>query len=125
VGIFQSPHTNRAVALNQNGSVNSPDNPEARGNILVVFLTGQGAVNPPQATGQAAPASPLSVASLRASASIGRVNAEVKFLGLTPGFVGLAQANIEIPASAPTGLEVVMFVSVDGQAGNTATVAIR
>jgi uncharacterized protein (TIGR03437 family) len=125
VGIFQSPHTNRAVALNQNGSVNSPDNPEARGNILVVFLTGQGAVNPPLATGQAAPASPLSVASLRASASIGRVNAEVKFLGLTPGFVGLAQANIEIPASAPTGLEVVMFVSVDGQAGNTATVAIR
>jgi uncharacterized protein (TIGR03437 family) len=125
VGIFQFPNTNRAVALNQNGSVNSPENPEARGNILVVFLTGQGSVNPPVPTGQAAPASPLSVASLRASASIGRVNAEVKFLGLTPGFVGLAQANIEIPASAPTGSEVVMFVSIDGQAGNTATVSIR
>ncbi len=125
VGIFQFPGTNRAVALNQDGSVNGPENPESRGNILVVFLTGQGPVSPPVATGRAAPAAPLSFASLSATASIGRAAADVKFLGLTPGFVGLAQANIEIPAGAATGTDVVVFISVDGQAGNTATVSIR
>jgi uncharacterized protein (TIGR03437 family) len=125
VGIFQFPATNRAVVLNQDGTVNGPDNPEARGRIMVVFLTGQGPLSPPVPTGQAAPSSPLSFASLRATANIGRAAADVKFLGLTPGFVGLAQANIEVPATAATGNEVVMFVSVDGQAGNTATVSIR
>jgi adhesin/invasin len=125
VGIFQFPGTNRAVALNQNGSVNGPDNPEARGNVIVVFLTGQGPISPPVPTGRAAAADPLSSASLRATANIGRAAADVKFLGLTPGFVGLAQANIEVPAGAAAGSEVVMFISVDGQAGNTATVSIR
>ena len=125
VGIFQFPATNRAVVLNQDGTVNAPDNPESRGRIIVVFLTGQGPLSPTVPTGQAAPSSPLSLASLRATANIGRAAADVKFLGLTPGFVGLAQANIEVPAAAATGNEVVMFVSVDGQAGNTATVSIR
>jgi len=125
VGIFQLPGTNRAIALNQNGTINSPDNPESRGNVLVVFLTGQGTVSPAVPTGQAAPLTQLTRAALPASANIGRAAAEVVFLGLTPGFVGLAQANLQVPAGAQTGNEVVMFISVDGQAGNTATVSIR
>jgi len=125
VGIFQFPGSNRAVALNQDGSVNGADNPEARGRVIVVFLTGQGPVNPPVATGEAASGTQLSRAVLAASATVGRLPANLSFLGLTPGFVGLAQANVEIPANAPQGSEVVIFLTVDGRAGNTATVSIR
>ncbi len=129
IGLFQYPNTNRAIVQNQDFSLNSADNPAARGTVIVAYLTGQGAVNPGVPTGQAAPLDPLSRSTGRPGASIGtgagRVAANVAFLGLTPGFVGLAQANIEIPGNAPTGNEVVMFVSVDGQAGNTAMVSIK
>jgi uncharacterized protein (TIGR03437 family) len=125
VGIFQYPESNAAVALNQDGSLNGPNNPEARGNVIVVFLTGQGPVSPPVPTGQAAPLDPLSRATLSFGANIGGVAAPVQFLGLTPGFVGLAQANIQIPASVTPGNSVVMYVIVDGQAGNTATISVK
>lgn len=125
VGLFQFPGTNRAIALNQDGSLNSAGNPEMRGNTIVAFLTGQGPVSPPVATGAAAPADPLSQVPGPFTATVGGVPAAVQFLGLTPGFVGLAQANIQIPPGAPVGDQIGMFLSVNGQAGNTATISIR
>jgi len=124
-GVFQFSGTNRAVVLNQDGSVNTPDNPEARGRIIVAFLTGQGPVSPRVPSGQAAAADPLSRATQAASARIGGAAAQVVFLGLTPSFVGLCQANIEVPMSSTTGTEVPMFITVGGQSSNTATVSIR
>ncbi len=125
VGVFESASSTRAVAVNQDGSLNAPGNPESRGNVVVVYLTGQGAVNPPGATGQPAPLTSLSYATGTPGASVGGVNASVLFLGLAPGFVGVAQANIQIPQNAPVGDAVVLVVSVGGQASNTTTIAVR
>lgn len=125
VGIFQYLPSNRAVVQNQDGSLNSPANPEARGNVIVVYLTGQGAVNPPVPTGEAAPLDHVSPAVLPWAANIGGKPANVLFLGLTPAFVGLAQANIQIPQDVTPGDQVVMFISVGGQAGNTATISVK
>lgn len=36
-----------------------------------------------------------------ASATIGGQTAEIVFLGLTPGLVGVGQANLRVPARAP------------------------
>src|SRR5260370_486177 len=47
----------------------------------------------------------LSQATSSVSATIGGVTATVLFLGLTPGFVGLAQANIMVPAEARLGAQ--------------------
>ena len=49
---FEYAGTTRAIVANQDGSLNGPANPEARGNVIVAYLTGQGAVNPPVPTGQ-------------------------------------------------------------------------
>jgi uncharacterized protein (TIGR03437 family) len=111
--------------LNQDESINSVENPEARGRVIVCFVTGAGAVNPPVATGQMAPFDPLSQAVLARSASVGGAAAEVQFLGLTPGFVGLGQANILVPDAAATGDAVPVAITLGGQTSNTAFVSIR
>jgi len=124
-GIFQFPESNQAVALNQNQSINSPANPETRGNAIVLFLTGQGAVNAPVATGKPAPSDPPSHATGTATAIIGGAPADVSFIGLAPGFVGLGQANLVIPAASATGDNVAVVITIDGQASNSANVSVR
>src|SRR5271166_4581928 len=46
---------NRAVATNQYYRLNSPDHPAMAGGWITVYMTGQGAVNPPVASGAASP----------------------------------------------------------------------
>lgn len=94
--------TNHALAQNSDFSLNSDKAPAAAGSYITVYLTGQGAVDNAVADGSATPASPTSTASATATATIGAASATVQFLGLTPDFVGLAQANILVP-QLPTG----------------------
>ena len=117
--------TARAIAQNQDLSLNTPDNPAVRGQAVILYLTGLGAVSPSVMTGAAAPAAePLARAELDPTAMIGNEQAEVLFLGLTPKFVGLGQANILIPASARIGPDIPIVVTINGQPSNPAVIAI-
>ena len=78
--------------------------------MVVVYLTGQGPVDHPVADGKPAVTSPLANATATVSATIGGVAATVQFLGLAPGFVGLAQANIEVPTLATGNYPMVITV---------------
>ena len=60
----------------------------------------QGLFNPVP-TGAVAPASPLARATMASSATIGGQNAEILFLGATPGLVGVGQANLRVPTLPP------------------------
>ena len=124
IGIFQYDGS-RGVVTNQDGRLNGPANPETRGNVVVAYLTGQGLVNPPVPTGAPAPSTVLSYAAAPVSATVGGLNAKVLFLGLAPTLIGVAQANIEIPAAAPVGAEVVLVISAGGQASNTTTISVK
>jgi uncharacterized protein (TIGR03437 family) len=124
-GIYAYGGTSRAAAQNQDGSLNGPDQPEQRGRVIVLYLTGQGLVDPPVDAGQPAPLDTLSWASLPYKANIGGKDAQVLFLGLTPAFIGLAQANILIPADAQTGDDTVAFITIAGQSSNTVTISVR
>jgi len=109
-GIFQDT-SNHAVAQNAvDYSVNSSSNPVASGAYVIVYLTGQGAVDNPVTDGSAASDSPLSTATATATATIGGMSATVQFLGLTPGFAGLAQANILVPTLATADYPLVLTV---------------
>ena len=103
--------SNHAIAQNLvDFSLNSSSNPVASGSVLVVYLTGQGPVDNAVADGSAAPSSPVSTATATATAAIGGVDATVQFLGLTPGFTGLAQANILVPTLATGDYPLVLTV---------------
>jgi uncharacterized protein (TIGR03437 family) len=122
-GIFQDS-SNHAVAQNAgaNYSVNTTKNPAASGSVVVVYLTGQGAVNNPVPDGTSTPTAPLATATATVSATIGGSNAPVQFLGLTPGFVGLAQANIQVPAM-PSG-DYPLVITVGGLLSASAVLSV-
>lgn len=113
----------RAVATSPSALLNSPSDPAAPGDAVVVYLTGIGPVDPPAATGAAAPSDQLSNASLTASATIGGEPATILFLGLAPGFVGLAQANILVPA-IPAG-DHPLEITIADRKSNSPLLAIR
>jgi uncharacterized protein (TIGR03437 family) len=100
----------RAAALNQDFSVNRPDNPAAVGSVVAVYWTGQGLVDNPIATGAAAPAMFLNTTVAPTTATIGGQTATVLYSGLAPGFVGLAQANLQVPDLDPGDYPVVLTV---------------
>jgi len=107
--LFQST-SNQAAAQNADHSANSSSNPAAEGSVVTVYLTGQGPVDHPVADGKPAVTSPLAHATSTVSATIGGVAATVQFLGLAPGFVGLAQANIQVPSLAKGNYPLVITV---------------
>lgn len=123
-GLF--PVEGRAIALNQDGSLNSPSNPARIGEVLVIYFTGQGLTRPTMpASGMPAPAAePLARVAHEAAVRLGGVEAQIAFLGLTPGFVGLTQGNIILPEDAPVGDEVALEVEIGGHAGPPLPVSI-
>lgn len=114
--------SNHAVAQNADGSLNSTSAPAAAGSVITVYLTGQGTVSNPVADGAAAPTTAVSTASATATATIGPLNAPVQFLGLTPEFAGLGQANIQVPA-LPTG-DYPLVITAGGYIGASAVISV-
>lgn len=118
--------TGQVSAINaQDGSINGPANPAAKGAYVTLYTTGGGMVDPPVGTGQPAPAAPLSCARSVTVTIAGR-DAPVYLCGvLAPGFVGLLQISAQIPADTPSGNVPVTF-SVGGRVSrNGTTLAAR
>jgi len=120
-GIYQYG-VNRAVAQNQNSALNASSTPAASGSVITVYMTGIGAVNHSVTDGQPTPTSPTSMANASATATIGAASATVQFIGLTPGFAGLAQANIQVP-SLPAG-DYPLVITVGGFVSTSAVVSV-
>jgi uncharacterized protein (TIGR03437 family) len=97
--------------------------PAARGQWIVIYANGLGAVAPNVASGSAPDG--LSSTVNPVSVSIGGIDSEVYFAGLAPGFVGLYQINVRVPPTAPTGAAVPLTVTVAGATSNTATLSIQ
>jgi uncharacterized protein (TIGR03437 family) len=112
------------VAVNQDGRVNSASAPARRGQVLVIYATGQGAVSPSVEDGVAAPAVPLAVTPSLPEVSVGGRPAVVQFSGLAPGFAGLWQINVVIPADAPAGAAAPLVIT-QGLASRPLSVALQ
>jgi uncharacterized protein (TIGR03437 family) len=104
-GIYTQSATGRGAitAVNQDGSMNSQSHPAAKGAYVTVYAAGLGTVSPALADGQAPPASPLSITTTPLTAVVDGYPAPVSFAGAAPGFPGLYQINLQIPALARSG----------------------
>ncbi len=118
-------NTGLGAVLNQDGSLNAPLNPAARGSVLQVFVTGLGAVAPSVASGAPAPNSPLSRAVAALTATLDGRPAEILFAGLAPGFVGLGQVNLQIPAALAPNASARLAIRAADQDSNTVAVAVQ
>jgi uncharacterized protein (TIGR03437 family) len=76
--------------------------PAARGQIVSLFLNGLGPVTNQPASGDVARV-PLSETKNPPSVTMGGQDAPVQFSGLTPGFPGLYQINVTVPAGLSAG----------------------
>jgi uncharacterized protein (TIGR03437 family) len=113
-------------AVNANGTLYTPDNRATRGSFVTVFANGLGPTNPLVPTGQRAASNPLSGATLPITASIGGQPAQVTYAGLTPGYVGLFQLNITVPANASPGARVPLSITINGVPSQEgATIAVQ
>ena len=99
-------------------------NPAAKGEIVLLYGTGFGAVDNQPETGRPAAASPLSRTLAPVTVTIGGRGAEVFFSGLAPGLAGVFQLNVRVPADAASGdLDVV--ASMGGRASPAVKLPVR
>jgi uncharacterized protein (TIGR03437 family) len=109
--------------LNQDNSVNSVSNPAARGSIIQIFATGEGATSPPGVTGSFTDGSPPKPV-LLVSVTIGGIDAPVQSAGSVQDAVaGLFHAIVLIPQSLPPSLSVPIVLTV-GSASSQDSVSI-
>jgi uncharacterized protein (TIGR03437 family) len=90
--------TGQAAALNQDGTVNSPANPANRGDVIVLYGTGEGLVQPLPADGTISSV-PTPVPVLPITVIIGGQPAHVDYAAEAPSLTaGVIQINATIPA---------------------------
>jgi uncharacterized protein (TIGR03437 family) len=132
-GIFtlNSSGTGPGAILNQNFLVNSPSNPASKGEVVTVYLTGEGQTSPAGVTGKVTTVSsnppPLTPAPLLPiGVTVGGQAANYTFAGEAPGFVsGVLQLNVQIPPTVGTG-DLPIIVSIGSNASQTGvTVSVK
>jgi uncharacterized protein (TIGR03437 family) len=84
------------------GSVVTDANPAVEGETLAVYLTGLGAVSPGVTDGAPGPSPNLSSTTNTIGVDFGQTAATNDFAGLAPGYSGLYQLNVTLPATGLT-----------------------
>jgi len=92
---------------------------------ILIYCTGLGPVTNQPATGAAASTTDLDPTVTMPTVTIGGVPATPSFSGLAPGYVGLYQVNVPVPAGVATGSAVPVVISMNGVNSNTATIAVE
>jgi uncharacterized protein (TIGR03437 family) len=98
--------------------------PAHSGDILTLTCFGLGAVDPSVSDGNP-PGEKSSSTTNNPQVLIGGIAAEVLFSGLAPGFAGLYQVNVTVPANVTAGPAIPVRVSVAGQTAPPVTVPIQ
>jgi len=116
----------QAIVINQDGSVNSAENPAPAGSVIVLYATGAGQLSPPGQDGLVVSADNLPRPALPVGATVGDQSAEVLYAGGAPGIVeGIIQVNVKIPGGVAAGDAVPVVLQVghrQSQAGITIAV---
>jgi uncharacterized protein (TIGR03437 family) len=106
----------QGAVLNQDYSLNSSLNPGRRGQTLIVYCTGLGAVS---AAGQLSP--------VRKPVTVLLQGRELQpaFAGLAPSFIGLYQVNVPVPSDLPPGLDLPLALSQENVQSNAVGVSLQ
>ena len=106
----------QAAITNQDNTLNTASNPASRNSAIVIYATGLGAVTTDGG---------LSRANATVSVVIGGTEIPAAFAGLTPGFLGLYQVNIVLPATLPPGLGLPLYLKQAGTVSNLVSVSVQ
>jgi uncharacterized protein (TIGR03437 family) len=127
-GIFtlNKSGSGQGAILNQDGTVNGPDNPAPRGSVVSVYGTGEGQTVPPGIDGSLVAPSDLRHPVLPVTASIGGQNADMVYAGSVGNQIsGLFQANVRVPLSIAPGGSVPVMLTIAGSSSQTVTMVVQ
>lgn len=106
----------------------APASVGARGQIVSLYMTGDGQVAPALATGAtpsaSTPLARLPKPQLPVTVTVGGVPAAIQFIGIPSGLVGATQVNFTIPSSVATGVQPVV-VTVGTAASPAANLTVQ
>ncbi|MEO8663739.1 MAG: hypothetical protein ABI693_35105 [Bryobacteraceae bacterium] len=124
---FDQSGSGQGAVVNEDGTLNGPDNPAARGAIVSIYGTGEGQTTTPAKDGSIVDAQTLHRPFLPLTVSIGGQLADVLYAGSAGHQVaGLLQLNVRIPASVLPGLFVPLSIATEGTSAQPAvTIAIK
>ncbi|MCU1326769.1 MAG: hypothetical protein JWN34_2139, partial [Bryobacterales bacterium] len=120
-----TPAGTDSIAGNQDFSLNSINNPEARGRVVSIYGTGLGKLSYDVATGAGAAGPPAGFTGSNTCVLGGTVPVPVAFTGWTPSAVGLAQWSLVIPQNSPTGAVTVRCTNAAGASTQQGTLYIK
>jgi uncharacterized protein (TIGR03437 family) len=134
-GIFTvGSGTGQGAILNSNLSQNSASNPATKGDVIVLYVTGEGVTSPAGTSGALTPVNPpyRQPVSGNVTVTIDGIPATVQFYAEAPLLVaGVMQVNVVVPAGASSGAVPVVVRVGDAPSQLTAnnigavTVAVR
>jgi uncharacterized protein (TIGR03437 family) len=109
------------IALDQQGRVGRV----RRGDYLTIYGSGPGAVSPALAEGIAPPLDPLSTTTAAPTIRLGNRELQPSFTGMVPGYPGLWQINVQVPADAAPGATDVSVLFDASLPSNVLSIAIE
>jgi uncharacterized protein (TIGR03437 family) len=116
-----------AIVLHADYKVVSAASPAKADEIVILYLTGLGAVDPAIAAGSAggdgSEAAPLNLLTEGVSVTVGGRYARVHYAGLAPYFAGLYQVNFQMPSEMPGAADAVVVSSGGRDSQANVTVA--
>ena len=122
-GVFEAG-TAAAAALDASFRLITAANPAKRGQAIQIYANGLGPVSNQPATGEPASSAKLSQTTTTPVVTIGGQPAQVLFSGLAPGFPGLYQLNVIVPASATAGQQK-LSVSIGGKTSKDSGIVVQ
>jgi uncharacterized protein (TIGR03437 family) len=99
-------------------SIVTDANPAVAGEILHVYATGLGAVEPAVPLGTPAPVNPLARVVSEVSCGIGETPVTVYYAGLAPGMIGYYQIDLQLPTDPPPAFIVHATAEITCQVGS-------
>ena len=126
-GIFQKDAQSppKGAIANQDATENSASAPAKRGEVIVIYATGPGALTTQVEDGAAPGASPLAATKSIPQVFIGGVEAQVQFSGLNPSAPGLWQINAVVPSQPFLSGKLALRVFMDGVDSNEVAVFVQ
>jgi uncharacterized protein (TIGR03437 family) len=121
----RTPQIVDPIIRHGNGNLVSPSDPAVANEELVAYGTGIGALSNPPATGAASPSKPPATALLTPTITVGGAAAISIFAGLSPGFVGLAQFNFQLPAKLPAGSSLPLTIEFGNASSQVVNLAVH
>ena len=103
-----------AAVIREDNTLATLSSPLRHHEIAVIYSTGLGPVTPIAFPGFPASTDPLSITVIEPTVRFGGVAGRVLYSGLTPGFVGLYQINVEVPGGSPLGIQVPVEIDSGG-----------